>query len=346
MIKEGVFLGKRYEILGRIGSGGMADVYKGKDHKLNRFVAIKVLKSTYRSDETFIKKFLSEAQAAAGLMHPNVVNVYDVGQDRGLYYMVMELVEGITLKDYIEKKGKLSAKETISISIQMVTGIQAAHNCHIIHRDIKPQNIIISKDGKVKVTDFGIARATTSTATQAVTTTVMGSVHYTSPEQARGGIVDEKSDISDPVYNSTSVAAIGVAAHECGHAVQHFEGYAPLSIRGALVPVVNFGSMISWPLIIIGLFMNGQMSSFLIDIGILLFMVAVAFHLITLPVEINASRRAVKVLGNSGMLREDEVGGVKKVLRAAAMTYVASAAAMILQLLRLLILTNGRRRND
>ena len=195
MIKEGVFLGKRYEILGRIGSGGMADVYKGKDHKLNRFVAIKVRKSTYRSDETFIKKFLSEAQAAAGLMHPNVVNVYDVGQDRGLYYMVMELVEGITLKDYIEKKGKLSAKETISISIQMVTGIQAAHNCHIIHRDIKPQNIIISKDGKVKVTDFGIARATTSTATQAVTTTVMGSVHYTSPEQARGGIVDEKSDI-------------------------------------------------------------------------------------------------------------------------------------------------------
>lgn len=193
MIKEGVVLGKRYEILGRIGSGGMADVYKGKDHKLNRFVAIKVLKSDYRSDEVFIKKFLSEAQAAAGLMHPNVVNVYDVGQDRGLYYMVMELVEGITLKDYIEKKGKLSAKETISISIQMVTGLQAAHNQHIIHRDIKPQNIIISKDGKVKVTDFGIARATTST--QTISTSVMGSVHYTSPEQARGGIVDQKSDI-------------------------------------------------------------------------------------------------------------------------------------------------------
>ena len=152
--------------------------------------------------------------------------------------------------------------------------------------------------------------------------------------------------LSQPVFNNRSITAISVAAHECGHAVQHFEGYAPLSIRGALVPVVNFGSMISWPLIIIGLFMNGQMSSFLIDIGILLFMVAVAFHLITLPVEINASRRAVKVLGNSGMLREDEVGGVKKVLRAAAMTYVASAAAMILQLLRLLILTNGRRRND
>lgn len=193
MIKEGVFLGKRYEILGRIGSGGMADVYKGKDHKLNRYVAIKVLKSDYRNDQVFIQKFLSEAQAAAGLMHPNVVNVYDVGQDRGLFYMVMELVEGITLKDYIEKKGRLSAKETISISIQMVTGLQAAHNHHIIHRDIKPQNIIISKEGKVKVTDFGIARATT--ATQTISTSVMGSVHYTSPEQARGGAVDQKSDI-------------------------------------------------------------------------------------------------------------------------------------------------------
>ena len=193
MLKEGVFLGKRYEILGRIGSGGMADVYKGKDHKLNRYVAVKVLKSDYRNDESFIKKFVSEAQAAAGLMHPNVVNVYDVGQDRGLYYMVMELVEGITLKEYIEKKERLSAKEAISISIQMISGIQAAHNHHIIHRDIKPQNIIISKDGKVKVTDFGIARATTSTAT--ISTNVMGSVHYTPPEQAKGGIVDERSDI-------------------------------------------------------------------------------------------------------------------------------------------------------
>lgn len=113
MLKEGIFLGKRYEILSRVGSGGMADVYKGKDHKLNRYVAIKVLKSDFRSDEIFIQKFLSEAQAAAGLMHPNVVNVYDVGQDRGLYYMVMELVEGITLKEYIEKKGRLTAKETI-----------------------------------------------------------------------------------------------------------------------------------------------------------------------------------------------------------------------------------------
>ena len=193
MLREGVLLGKRYEILSCIGSGGMADVYKGKDHKLNRFVAIKVLKSDYRTDEMFIKKFLSEAQAAAGLMHPNVVNVYDVGQDRGLYYMVMELVEGITLKEYIQRKGRLSPKETISISIQMVNGIQAAHNKNIVHRDIKPQNIIISKDGKVKVTDFGIARATTST--QTVSSSVMGSVHYTSPEHARGDVVNEQSDI-------------------------------------------------------------------------------------------------------------------------------------------------------
>ena len=187
MLKEGIFLGKRYEILERVGAGGMADVYKSKDHKLNRFVAVKVLKSDYRNDEVFIQKFVSEAQAAAGLMHPNVVNVYDVGQDRGLYYMVMELVEGITLKDYIEKKERLSAKETISIAIQMMTGIQAAHKHHIIHRDIKPQNIIISHDGKVKVTDFGIARATTSTST--ISTNVMGSVHYTSTWSDRKSVV-------------------------------------------------------------------------------------------------------------------------------------------------------------
>ena len=218
MIREGVYLGKRYEILGRIGSGGMADVYKGKDHKLNRYVAIKVLKSDYRTDEVFIKKFLSEAQAAAGLMHPNVVNVYDVGQDRGLYYMVMELVEGITLKDYIEKKGRLSAKETISISIQMVTGLQAAHNQHIIHRDIKPQNIIISKDGKVKVTDFGIARATP--ATQPISTSVMGSVHYTSPEQARGGVVDQKSDIY----------SIGITMYEMITGNVPFDGDSTVSV--------------------------------------------------------------------------------------------------------------------
>ena len=152
--------------------------------------------------------------------------------------------------------------------------------------------------------------------------------------------------LSDPVYNSTSVAAIGVAAHECGHAVQHDVGYLPLSIRGALVPVANFGSTLSWPLILIGLFINGQMSAVLINFGILLFTAAVLFQIVTLPVEFNASHRAVKALGTTGMLREDEVKGVRSVLTAAALTYVASAAAMILQLLRLLILTGGRRGND
>ncbi len=192
MVKGGIFLGKRYEVLSKVGAGGMADVYKGKDHMLNRYVAIKVLKKEFREDENFVRKFRSEAQAAAGLMNPNIVNVYDVGEDRGLYYMVMELVDGITLKEYIEKKKRLSPKEVISIAIQMCTGIEAAHNHHIVHRDIKPHNIIISRDGKVKVTDFGIARAISS---NTVSTNAMGSVHYTSPEQARGGYSDAKSDI-------------------------------------------------------------------------------------------------------------------------------------------------------
>ena len=192
MVKDGIYLSGRYQVLSKIGAGGMADVYKAKDCMLNRYVAVKVLKKEYREDENFVKKFRSEAQAATGLLNPNIVNVYDVGEDRGLYYMVMELVEGITLKEYVHKKGKLSSKEAISIAIQMCTGIEAAHNHHIIHRDIKPQNIIISKEGKVKVTDFGIAKATTS---QTVSTSAMGSVHYVSPEQARGGYCDEKSDI-------------------------------------------------------------------------------------------------------------------------------------------------------
>lgn len=151
--------------------------------------------------------------------------------------------------------------------------------------------------------------------------------------------------LSDTVYNSSSVAAIGVAAHECGHAVQHAAGYAPLSIRGALVPVANFGSALSWPLILIGLLMNSQMSGLLINLGILLFSAAVLFQIVTLPVEFNASSRAVRVLESSGMLYPEEVGDVKKVLRAAALTYVASAASMILQFLRLIII-GGRRRND
>lgn len=192
MIKIGMLIGDRYEILEKIGNGGMSDVYKAKCHKLNRFVAVKVLKQEFGENENFVSKFKVEAQAAAGLMHPNIVNVYDVGNENGINYIVMELVEGITLKKYIEKKARLSVKEAISIAIQVSMGIEAAHNNRIIHRDIKPQNIIISKDGKVKVTDFGIAKAATS---NTITSNVMGSVHYTSPEQARGGFSDEKSDI-------------------------------------------------------------------------------------------------------------------------------------------------------
>ena len=152
--------------------------------------------------------------------------------------------------------------------------------------------------------------------------------------------------LSDTVYQSSSVAAVGVAAHECGHAVQHARGYAPLAIRGALVPVANFGSALAWPLILIGLLITGETSVFLINLGILLFSAAVLVELVTLPVEFNASRRAVDVLGASGMLYPDELSSVKKVLGAAALTYVAGAASAILQLLRLLILTGGRRRND
>ena len=192
MIKEGVIIGERYEIMSKIGTGGMADVYKAIDQKLNRYVAVKVLKSEFREDETFVNKFRSEAQAAASMSHPNIVNVYDVGEELGLQFIVMELVEGITLKDYIQKKGRLTPKEVISIAVQVCSGIEMAHNLNIVHRDIKPQNIMISKEGKVKVTDFGIAKATSS---NTISTNAMGSVHYTSPEQARGGFSDAKSDV-------------------------------------------------------------------------------------------------------------------------------------------------------
>ena len=192
MIKVGTIVGDRYEILEKIGVGGMAEVFKGKDHKLNRYVAVKVLKEEFRENDAFVKKFKEEAQAAARLAHPNIVNVYDVGDENGIYYIVMELVEGITLKNYIERKGSLTIKEATSIAIQVCAGLEVAHNNHIVHRDIKPQNIIISREGKVKVTDFGIAKATTS---QTTTANAMGSVHYASPEQARGGYVDHRSDI-------------------------------------------------------------------------------------------------------------------------------------------------------
>lgn len=192
MLEVGTFLADRYEIIAKVGAGGMSDVYKAKDHILGRFVAIKVLKQEYSEDRNFVTKFRIEAQSAAGLEHPNIVNIYDVGNADDLYFIVMEYVEGITLKTYIEKKGQLSFKEAESIAIQVARGIEAAHNKNIIHRDIKPQNIIISTEGKVKVTDFGIAKAAS---TNTISSDVMGSVHYVSPEQARNGFVDARSDI-------------------------------------------------------------------------------------------------------------------------------------------------------
>lgn len=193
MLRKGMFLADRYEIIEQIGTGGMSDVYKAKCHKLNRFVAIKVMKSEFSEDKIFVSKFRAEAQSVAGFTHPNIVNVYDVGDENGIYYIVMELVEGITLKKYIEKRGRIPFKEAVSIAIQVANGLDAAHKHNIVHRDIKPQNIIISKEGKVKVTDFGIAKVASSSTINSSST--MGSVHYISPEQARGGYSDARSDL-------------------------------------------------------------------------------------------------------------------------------------------------------
>ena len=232
MLRKGMFISDRYEIIDKVGSGGMSDVYKAKCHKLNRYVAIKVLKPEFSEDKNFVSKFKVEAQSAAGLAHPNIVSVFDVGEDNGLHYIVMELVEGITLKKYIEKKGKLSVKEAVSIAIQVAQGIEAAHNNHIIHRDIKPQNIIISREGKVKVTDFGIARAASA---NTINSNAMGSVHYISPEQARGGFIDEKSDIY----------SLGITLYEMITGRVPFEGDTTVTIalqhiQGEIPPAKEF----------------------------------------------------------------------------------------------------------
>ena len=194
-VRPGMFINERYEIVSLIGSGGTAEVFKAKDHRLNRFVAIKILKENFTGDRKIVEKFRQEAQASAGLTHPNIVSVYDVGTDGDLHFIVMELIDGITLKKFIERKGRLDIKEAIGIAIQIAQGLDAAHANHIVHRDIKPQNIIISREGKVKVSDFGIARATFGTSSNTLNQAPVGSVHYLSPEQARGGFSDERSDI-------------------------------------------------------------------------------------------------------------------------------------------------------
>lgn len=217
LLRTGMFLQDRYEILEKIGSGGMSDVYKARCHKLNRLVAIKVLKEEFSSDINFVAKFRMEAQAAAGLSHPNIVNIYDVIDEGEIHAIIMELIEGVTLKNYIEKKGHLEVRESIGIALQVCQGIAAAHEQHIIHRDIKPQNMIISKDGKVKVADFGIARAVSS---QTIGSNVMGSVHYFSPEQARGGYSDERSDIY----------SLGITMYEMVTGRLPFEGDSTVAI--------------------------------------------------------------------------------------------------------------------
>ena len=217
MLTIGMFVAERYEIMGKIGAGGMSDVYKARDHILGRFVAIKVLKQEFSEDVNFVVKFRTEAQSAAGLEHPNIVNIYDVGSEAGMHYIVMEYVEGVTLKTYIEKKGQLTYKEAVSIAIQVGRGIEAAHAKNIIHRDIKPQNILISTEGKAKVTDFGIARAVSS---NTISADVMGSVHYASPEQARNGFVDDKSDIY----------SLGIVMYEMVTGRVPFDGETTVSI--------------------------------------------------------------------------------------------------------------------
>lgn len=192
MFEQGMIIQNRYEIIEEVGSGGMSVVYKAKCHVLNRFVAIKVLKPEFSDDKSFVSKFRIEAQSAAGLSHPNIVNVFDVGEENGYYYIVMELVEGITLKEYIQQNGRLPYQTALDFIMQICAGIEVAHEHHTIHRDIKPQNIIVSRNGTLKVTDFGIAKAATS---NTIASSAMGSVHYISPEQARGGYSDERSDI-------------------------------------------------------------------------------------------------------------------------------------------------------
>ncbi len=217
MLRAGIFLGDRYEVIEKIGAGGMAEVFKGKDHKLNRDVAIKVLRQEFSEDTNFVSKFRVEAQSAAGLTDKNIISIYDVGEENGLYYIVMELVEGMTLKRFIEGKGRLDIKQVISIAMQISMGLETAHRNHIIHRDIKPQNILLSGEGKVKITDFGIAKAATS---NTVSSNVMGSVHYTSPEQARGGYSDEKSDIY----------SLGITMYEMLTGYPPFDGDTTVSI--------------------------------------------------------------------------------------------------------------------
>ncbi|HEX2925960.1 MAG TPA: Stk1 family PASTA domain-containing Ser/Thr kinase [Ruminiclostridium sp.] len=216
---EGQLLGNRYLLLEKIGGGGMAVVYKAKCTFLNRFVAVKVLRTEFTNDDEFVKRFKIEAQAVASLSHPNVVSIYDVGHQDDIHYIVMEYVDGMTLKDYLNKHGALNWKDAVKITIQICSAIEHAHKNNIVHRDIKPHNILLTKEGIAKVTDFGIARAVTSSTITMVGSTI-GSVHYFSPEQARGGFIDEKSDLY----------SLGIALYEMVTGKVPFDGDTPVAV--------------------------------------------------------------------------------------------------------------------
>lgn len=216
---EGLLLGNRYELMEKIGGGGMAVVYKAKCRLLNRFVAVKILRDEFTDDEEFVKRFRIEAQAAASLSHPNIVPIFDVGHENNMHYIVMEYIDGITLKEYISEKGVLSWKEAVNIAVQICSAIEHAHKNHIVHRDIKPHNILFTREGIAKVTDFGIARAVSSSTITMVGSTI-GSVHYFSPEQARGGFTDEKSDLY----------SLGITIYEMITGRVPFDGDSPVAV--------------------------------------------------------------------------------------------------------------------
>ena len=217
---EGRVLGNRYEMIKKIGNGGMATVYKATDLVLKRYVAVKILRDEFTTDEEFIKRFETEAQSAARLTHPNIVSIFDVGVDNGIYYIVMELIQGKTLKEIItEERGPLPWKWSVNVAIQIASALEMAHKNNIIHRDIKPHNIIITEDGIAKVTDFGIAKAVSNSTITAFGTTI-GSVHYFSPEHARGGYTDAKSDLY----------SLGVVMYEMVTGKVPFDADTPVSV--------------------------------------------------------------------------------------------------------------------